>query len=59
MICPGPAEKIYPVAKIAVVVNALRAEGIPPVRALEGVDLSEAELHSLDTRTSRYRHARR
>jgi AraC-like DNA-binding protein len=48
----GPAEKIYRVAKIATLVDSLRAEGIAAGEALKGVYVSELELHSPDTRVS-------
>ena len=50
MIRAGPTERIYLVAKIAMVVDSLRAEGVPSNQALKGVELSEGELHSPDTR---------
>jgi AraC-like DNA-binding protein len=52
MIYAGPHDRIYPVAKIAAVVNALRAEGVTAANALKGIELSEAELRSPDTRVS-------
>ena len=50
MIRAGPTEKIYPVAKIATVVDALRVEGVSAVQTLKGLGLSEHELHSPDSR---------
>ena len=52
MIAAGPDEKIYPVVKIAMIVNALAAEGISCTDALCGVDLSKSEMHSPATRIS-------
>jgi AraC-like DNA-binding protein len=52
MIQAGPDEKVYPVVKIAVVVNALQAEGIASAKALESVALSESDLISPATRVS-------
>jgi AraC-like DNA-binding protein len=49
---PGPDEKVYPVAKIAIIVSALQAEGITPAQALERVDLSDSDLVSYATRVS-------
>lgn len=48
----SPNDKIYPVAKIAMAVNSLMAEGVSPAQALKGVDLSGDQLHSPDTRVS-------
>jgi AraC-like DNA-binding protein len=42
----GPNEKLYPVVKIATVVDALRDEGVPPRDALAGIHLSETQLTS-------------
>jgi AraC-like DNA-binding protein len=50
VIRPGPAEKIYRVSKIATLVDSLQAEGIAAGEALKGVDVSELELRSPDTR---------
>ncbi len=52
MILAGSSEKIYSVAKLAKIVDALREEGVPPAHALKGADLTEADLHSPDTRVS-------
>jgi AraC-like DNA-binding protein len=52
MINPGPDEKIYPVVKLATVVDALAAAGISPAAALEGVRLSESAITSPATRVS-------
>ncbi len=52
MIKAGPNEKIYPVVKLATVVNSLEAEGVPPEKALERVDLSKSDLMSPATRVS-------
>ena len=46
---PGPSEKVYRVAKIAAVVDALGAEGVGRSEALNGVNLSESALNSPDT----------
>ena len=40
MIHAGSDEKVYPVVKLAAMVNALQAEGVPPGKALEFVRLS-------------------
>jgi AraC-like DNA-binding protein len=52
MIQPGPDDKIYPVVKIAMIVNALAAEGVRTEDALAGVRLSESEISSPATRVS-------
>jgi AraC-like DNA-binding protein len=49
---PGPNEKVYPVAKIATVVESLASEGVSPVDALAGVRLSVTQLRSPATRVS-------
>lgn len=48
----GPEDKVYPVNRIASIVAALRDEGVPIARALESLDLSEADLISPRTRVS-------
>lgn len=48
----GPGERIYPVVKIAIVVDALKAEGIPAKDALAGTYVSEAQLSSPATKVS-------
>lgn len=52
MIMVGLDEKVYPVVKIATIVNSLGAEGIPPADALNRVHLSKSALSSPDTRVS-------
>ncbi len=48
----GPDEKIYPVAKLATIVDSLGAEGISPTDALSGVHISKSALSSPATRVS-------
>jgi AraC-like DNA-binding protein len=48
----GPNEKIYPVVKIAMVVESLSDEGISPKEALEGIHISRAQLGSPTVRVS-------
>jgi AraC-like DNA-binding protein len=52
MIKVGTDEIVYPVAKIALVVDALRESGVTPDEALQGAHLSAAELNSPATRIS-------
>ena len=52
MIEIGWEEKVYPAAKIAVVVDGLAAEGVSSVAALRGVGLSPDELRSPATLVS-------
>ena len=52
VIKPGPTEQIYPVYKIAVIVECLAEEGIGAADALAGAHLTLAQLHSPDTRVS-------
>src|SRR5208282_1309451 len=52
MIKAGPDERIYPVAKIATIVDALAAEGVSPADALKGVHLSQSAISSPATRVS-------
>lgn len=52
MIKPGPDDKIYPVNKVAMVIDALAAEGIPVQDALAGVRLSREAMSSPATRIS-------
>ena len=52
MIEIGWEEKVYPAAKIAVVVDGLAAEGVSSVAALQGVGLSPDELRSPATLVS-------
>jgi AraC-like DNA-binding protein len=47
-----PNEKIYPVVKITLVVDALKAEGVSPRDSLAGIALSEAQLRSPTVRVS-------
>jgi AraC-like DNA-binding protein len=49
---PGSNEKIYPVTKIATIVERLVAEGVPMTEALAGVSLSPAQLISPTVRVS-------
>jgi AraC-like DNA-binding protein len=48
----GPDEKIYPVAKLATIVEALAAEGIAPKDALRSIGLGERAIVSAQTRVS-------
>jgi AraC-like DNA-binding protein len=48
----GDDDKVYPVAKLAVIVDALAVEGISPADALEGVRLSKEAIASPATRVS-------
>jgi len=52
MIKAGPDEKIYPVVKLATIVDSLGAEGISPTDALNGVAISNSALSSPATRVS-------
>jgi len=52
MIRAGPNEKLYPVAKLTAVVDALVAEGVPLAEALRGTALSKDALSSPKTRVS-------
>lgn len=52
MIETGPDEIIYPVAKLATIVAALAAEGIPPAVALERSGLTADEISSPRARVS-------
>jgi AraC-like DNA-binding protein len=52
MIKPGPDDKIYPVIKLAMIVDALAAEGIPAQDGLAGVRLSREAISSPSTRIS-------
>ena len=45
-------EKIYPLVKIALVVDALSEAGVAPSEALRGVNISAKELYSAATRVS-------
>jgi AraC-like DNA-binding protein len=48
----GPNEKIYPVIKIATVVESLKGEDISPKEALAGTNVSETQLISTAVRVS-------
>jgi AraC-like DNA-binding protein len=52
MIEVGWDQKIYPAARIAIVSDALEADGVPRREALRRVQISEPELHSAATRIS-------
>ena len=52
MLKVGTDEKIYPLTKIAVVVDALREVGVAPAEALRGSHVSALELTSAATRVS-------
>jgi hypothetical protein len=52
MIKPSPDDKVYPVIKLATVVDALAAEGIPAQDALAGARLSREAMSSPATRIS-------
>jgi AraC-like DNA-binding protein len=52
MVKVGMDEKVYPVAKIALVVDALRESGVAPDEALQGAHVSAAELNSPTARMS-------
>jgi AraC-like DNA-binding protein len=49
---PGPNEKVYPVTKIATIVERLASEGVPATEALAGVSLSLTQLNSPAARVS-------
>jgi len=49
---PGPDDKIYPVVKIATIVDSLSAEGVSAKDALAGVQISKSVLSSPATRVS-------
>jgi AraC-like DNA-binding protein len=49
---PGPNEKVYPVTKIATIVERLVSEGVPATEALAGVSLSLTQLNSPAARVS-------
>jgi AraC-like DNA-binding protein len=48
----GPNEKLYPVVKIAMVVESLKDEGVSPKEALAGIHISELQLASPAVRVS-------
>src|SRR5258707_1082669 len=49
---PAPNEKVYPVVKVAIVIDALKDEGVSPKDALAGTRVSETELGSPAVRVS-------
>ena len=52
MLCPGPDDKIYPVIKLATILDSLAAEGIAAEEALVGVGMSKDMAFSPSTRVS-------
>ena len=52
MLKAGPDERIYPVVKLAAIVDALIAEGAAPADVLRGVGISQSEITSHTTRVS-------
>jgi AraC-like DNA-binding protein len=52
MVKSGPNEKVYPIVKLATVVAALAADGVPPAEALARTQLSSDALSSPATRVS-------
>jgi AraC-like DNA-binding protein len=52
MMRPGPDETVYPVVKVATILDALVLQGVSPVEALQGVHLSQAAIASPATRVS-------
>ena len=46
MVKVGTGEKVYPLVKIALVVDALKEAGVPPVEVLRGAHVSADELYS-------------
>src|SRR5947207_1704851 len=52
MVKIGTSEKIYPLVKIALVVDALKEVGVRPEEALRGSHVSLSELYSVATRVS-------
>ena len=52
MIKPGADDKIYPVAKLATILDSLVAEGVSTQDALAGVRLSKSAISSTATRVS-------
>lgn len=52
MVAPGPNDKIYPAAKIAVVLDLLAEEGVSAERALTSTGLSRTAVSSPETRIS-------
>ena len=48
----GPNDKVYPVVKLATILDALAAEGVSPADALKGVALSKDAISSPATRVS-------
>src|ERR1700730_15524979 len=52
MIKPGPDDEIYPVVKVAVILNALAAEGVSIDEAIATLRLSKSAISSPATRVS-------
>jgi hypothetical protein len=52
MIKPSSDDKIYPVFKLATIVDALGAEGVSAKDALAGVSVSKSALSSPEARVS-------
>jgi len=52
MVQAGPDEKIYPISKIAVMAEALRAEGVDPAEALRAAGARPVDLSSPAARVS-------
>jgi AraC-like DNA-binding protein len=52
MIRPGPDEAVYPVVKVATILDALVQQGVASVEALKGVQLSQVDIASPATRVS-------
>jgi AraC-like DNA-binding protein len=52
MIKPGPDDKIYPVVKLATILDALTAEGVSEKDVLAGVRISKSAMSSPATRVS-------
>ena len=52
MIRPGPDEKVYPVVKIATILESLSQQGVAPTEALVGVRLSSSAISLPTTRVS-------
>ena len=52
MIAPGPDDKVYPVAKLAAILDVLADEGVAVEQALSGTGVPAAALNSPDARVS-------
>ncbi len=52
MISPGPDDKIYPVAKLAAILDVLADEGVAVEQALSGTGIPAAALNSPEARVS-------